>query len=684
MVPLLAIASPASGAVVINEVESQDPAPGSDFVELFNTDPTNPVDIGDYVLKDSGEGNNSTIPAGTMIAAHGFYLANVSGLGSPDEARLFTPGSATLVDNYSWTSHAAATYGRCPDGTGSFTSTVSATPNAANSCPAAAVTWPGGSAVSLASGFDFGTNLSGLAYKPSGSGARGVLWAVRNSPSILYRLVYDGTNWTPDTANGWGAGKQLLYPNGLGAPDAEGVTLAAGDPNVVYVSTERDGNGGTRPAVLSYDVSPAGATLTATRDWNLTPEFVPALGANLGLEAIAWVPDDLLVSKGFKDENTGVAYNPASYPGHGAGLFFVGVEQDGKIIAYALNQTADTFTRVATIASGFPAVMDLEYEPESTHLWAVCDDTCEGRTATLDIAPAGGNAGRFVVTNTYERPAGMANLNNEGFAIAPQAECVSGLKPVFWSDDTNNIGANALRAGTLNCTVLPSPPPPPDRDGDGKADSVDACPDVAASTANGCPAPPPPSDRDGDGKADTVDACPDVAAATANGCPLPPVATDGADTLNGDGGANVICGLLGDDVINGLGGNDTLWGDACNDKTKPLLAAAAGKDGNDTLNGGRGNDKLYGAGGNDKLFGGDGNDSLDGGGGRDRLDGGKGNDKLAGGSGLNTYSGGPGNDTIAAANGRKEKVDCGTGKHDSVRADKSDRVKGCEKVRRVK
>ena len=89
--------------------------------------------------------------------------------------------------------------------------------------------------------------------------------------------------------------------------------------------------------------------------------------------------------------------------------------------------------------------MDLEYEPESTHLWAACDNNCGGRTATLDIAPAGPKAGHFVVTNTYERPAGMPDLNNEGFAIAPQAECVGGLKPVFWSDDTQLDRERAAR-----------------------------------------------------------------------------------------------------------------------------------------------------------------------------------------------------------------------------------------------
>jgi Ca2+-binding RTX toxin-like protein len=639
VVALLAAATPASGAVVINEVESQ--SGGSDFVELFNTDALNPVNIGDWVLKDNGEGNNSSIPNGTMIQPGAFYLANVVGLGSPDSARLFMSDGTTLVDSTSWGSHASQTYGRCPDGSGVFFNTNSATPGAANDCPVAVAAWPGGSAVSIGdadNAFPPAGNISGLAYQPSGSSARGVLWAVKNGPSTLYRLVFDGTKWTQDTANGWTGGKTLVYPAGAGVPDSEGVTLAGGESNAVYVSTERDGNGPSKPEILRYDVSPAGTTLTATDEWDLTSDL-PGLPANSGLEAIAWVPDDVLVSKGFLDEHTAGLYNPANYTNHGTGLFFVGVEQTGEIRAYALNPTGDSFTRVATIVSGFPTIMDLEYEPETTHLWAACDDHCDGRTKTLDIAQSGPSLGHFAVTNTYERPTGIADdLNDEGFAIAPQAECVNSRKPVFWSDDDPN--SHVLHAGTLNCTV---------------------------------PAGPPPSDRDGDGKADSVDSCPDVAAATANGCPAPVVVgpTAGNDILNGTAAGEQICGLAGNDTINGLGGNDTLFGDACNVKAK-LLAATGG---NDKLNGGNGNDTLYGAGGNDVLNGGKG---------KDKLFGGRGNDTLTGGPGVNKYSGGAGNDTVNARNGSKETIDCGAGKKDKATVDRKDKVRGCEKVRRVK
>ena len=288
---------------------------------------------------------------------------------------------------------------------------------------------------------------------------------MRNSPSTLFRLIHDGTKWTPDTANGWGMGKTLVYPNGGGVPDAEGVTLAGGDANGIYVSVERNDSGAnadiSRPGVLRFDVTGAGSTLTAAREWNMTGDL-PGLGKNAGLEAITWVPDELLVAKGLIDDSTGKKYDPATHANHGKGLFFIGVEQDGRILAYALDQAAGTYTRVATIASGFPKLMDLTYDPETLRLWAVCDNDCNGRTATLDIAASG----KFEVTNVFERPAGMPNINNEGFAIAPQSECVAGLKPVFYTDD-DNTGGHALRTGAIKCTVLPkddkTPSPTPTR-----------------------------------------------------------------------------------------------------------------------------------------------------------------------------------------------------------------------------
>jgi hypothetical protein len=263
-----------------------------------------------------------------------------------------------------------------------------------------------------------------------------------------------------------------------------------------------------------------------------------------------------------------------------------------------------------------------------------------------------------------------------------------------------------------------------DDDNDGVPDAADNCAltanadqantDGAADGGNACD-----SDDDNDGVPDGTDNCSlvsnadqkntdgapdggDACDADANNDGVRDVVvlgpTNGDDLLNGDGAANVICGLIGNDTINGLGGNDTLFGDACDDKARPivgfgLIAAQAGTDGNDALNGGDGNDTLYGAGGtdtlngdngNDKLFGGDGNDALAGGAGNDSLDGGTGDDKLTGGKGVNRYKGGAGNDVLNARNGKRETVDCGAGKKDSASVDKKDKVKGCEKVKRAK
>ncbi|MEV0676107.1 lamin tail domain-containing protein [Actinosynnema sp. NPDC050436] len=438
-------AGAAASDVRINEVESSGGSPG-DWVELVNTG-TAAVDVSGWVVKDDDDSHAFTVPAGTAVAAGGHLALDVDpafGLGSSDSARLFRPGAGTPVDSYSWNGHATTTYGRCADGVGAFTTTTAPTKGSANACPGGTnpgTAWPGGSTVANADASNaFGTNMSGLAFE-----GPGVLWAVKNGPGTLYRLVPNGTTWRSDTANGWGSGKTLRFSNGSGDPDAEGVVAT---PDGLFVATERDNNGSSSaPKVLRYTTSGSGTTLTAAAEWNLTADL-PPVAANSGLEGITWVPDSFLTARGFRDQRTGSAYSPGSYPGHGTGLYFVGLEANGTIYAYALDQAGGGYTRVATVQSGFPAVMELEFEPESGHLWAVCDDTCQGRAKTLDV-----NAqGVLAVTHTYDRPAGMPDYNNEGFAIAPKSACASGRKPVLWADDGNS-GRHALRAGALPCTT---------------------------------------------------------------------------------------------------------------------------------------------------------------------------------------------------------------------------------------
>jgi len=314
--------------------------------------------------------------------------------------------------------------------------------------------WPGNPVIQPAdAGGVFQENLSGLAYQASGS-APGVLWAALNGPGSVFRLVRDGSIWTPDPRDDWGEGKRVHYPDGTGEPDAEGITFTgSGDGLALYVASERNNEvrDVSRNSVLRFDPGEPGATLVATHEWNLTSD-IPATGANSGIEAIAFVPDAFLVSSGFRDERVGGAYDPARYPDHGGGLFFVGVEGTGMIYGYALNHRDGSFGRIATISSGLPAVMALEFDPGSSRMWAVCDNGCDGRAALLSIddLPGSATTGRFTATAFHLRPGGMPNLNNEGFAVAPLEECAAGTRSVFWSDDGESDG-HSLRRGALAC-----------------------------------------------------------------------------------------------------------------------------------------------------------------------------------------------------------------------------------------
>jgi hypothetical protein len=444
----LAVAAPATaatGPVVINEVESNGDTP--DFIELTNTG-TSAVDISGYQLLDDDDDHDPVVvPAGTTLAPGAFAAFDTEpnfGLGDPDAARLFAVDGTTLLDEYEWPVHAITTYGRCPDGTGAFGTTAGATRGTANDCTGVlppvrtdTVIWPGSPDVSVVDDEGvLGEDQSGLYYE---------------APGVLWRLVWNGSVWTPDTANGWGQGKQLRYPDGEGEPDSEGVTLVDGDStNGVFVSTERDNTDDdtSKPVILRFDVSGSDAELVATDEWDMTDDL-PEVGPNLGFEALTWVPDDELVADGLRVDpptaaKAGPLYVPASGD-HFGGLFLAGLESNGDVYAYSLDATGTTFERVTSFSSGFPTVMELQWDAEADLLRAVCDNTCTGQQTTLGIRD-----GAFAVTAAYARPAGLPDVNNEGFAIAPDALCVDGAKPAIWADDDGTDG-HALRQGTIDC-----------------------------------------------------------------------------------------------------------------------------------------------------------------------------------------------------------------------------------------
>jgi hypothetical protein len=333
-------------------------------------------------------------------------------------------------------------------------------PSGTGPAPAGAVAWPGGASVTVAdqacawkttTGPE-GRDMSGLVFDPSNPG---VLYAAKNK-SWVFRLVKQGGLWVPDTTNGWGAGKQIFFPGGVNQPDSEGLTV--GPDGALYVTSERDNAHNSVPldSVLRFDPTSAGTTLTPTQQWDLTADFLadyPTLGANLGFEGVTFVPDTYLVRNGFVDQSTGLAYSPSDYPGHGTGLFFTALENDGKLYAYALNADG-SFHRVAVVNTGMASVMDVQYDADLHRIWALCDNTCAVSSTLLKVDTTGTIVPDVVYARPADQLAGLPNVNIEGFAIAPDSTCTDGSKEVVWSDDgIDGPGheGHALYSGTFPC-----------------------------------------------------------------------------------------------------------------------------------------------------------------------------------------------------------------------------------------
>lgn len=298
--------------------------------------------------------------------------------------------------------------------------------------------WPGGASVDvLDDAAPLGRNLSGIVHDPT---APGVLWAVRDDPGALLRLERRGTAWRE--SDGWAGGRTIEDASGA-RPDAEAVTVVPGEPGVVYVGSERDNGaaGASRNRVMRVAATGSGA-VRATQSWELST-VLPRTSANTGLEGLAWVPDPFVVASGVVDESTGRPYDPASHPGHGAGLFAVGVETSGAVVLVALRDDG-VATRIATVPTALAAVMELTFDAVHQVLWVVCDDTCDGRMVAL-----ANDGGRLAAVTMLRPPPALQRRNHEGFAVDPTTPC-TGTMAVFWVDDSPSDG-RSLRRGALPC-----------------------------------------------------------------------------------------------------------------------------------------------------------------------------------------------------------------------------------------
>jgi hypothetical protein len=266
---------------------------------------------------------------------------------------------------------------------------------------------------------------------------------VDNGEGRIWKLTASADG-SVSMVDGWADGKRVRFQKdasdpGAAGPDTEGITTDA--DGLVYVASERDNSakGVNENKILQVDPTGSGADLVALTEWDLTAQL-PAVGANLGIEAVEWVPDAALTGKLF-DGNAQAAYDPATYAGKNAGLFFVAVEDNGGVYAFAL--TADGSAQlVSTIDPGLAGVMALDYDSVLGVLWAVCDDGCHGASAQITL-----NGTAEPAVAQFARAEGLPDINNEGFATAPASLASNGQRPVWWFAD--GFASEALRTGTL-------------------------------------------------------------------------------------------------------------------------------------------------------------------------------------------------------------------------------------------
>ena len=217
-----------------------------------------------------------------------------------------------------------------------------------------------------------------------------------------------------------------------------------------------------------------------------------------------------------------------------------------------------------------------------------------------------------------------------------------------------------------------------------RADSSDSIAGDCEIIDRGPPPPPPPAPGTGPSPAATGLLGPaETRKLRPGACATDMLGSAVDDLLTGTSQGENLFGLQGNDVLRGLQGDDCLFGGIGSDR----LTGSDGEDrllGDDSARGVAGNDSLSGNSGADLLVGGPGRDRLYGGAGNDRIRGGRGSDRLRAGPGRNRLSGGAGNDRLHSANGRRDSVNCGLGRRDRARADRIDRVRGCEFVRRTR
>ncbi len=234
----------------------------------------------------------------------------------------------------------------------------------------------------------FSNNLSGAHWNPQSR----ELWLVINGPGTIVKVIENGIGGFQYEAE-WN-------PNG----DLEGITQSDLSDTTVFVIQENTGE------IKEFDVSSPGI-VNLVHTWDISLE-IPDYANSDGPEGITFVPDEWLISSGFKDQS-GALY--ISQHGMG-GLIFVAHQNGGNIYVFDLNRSTNAYTFVGEYETNRDESAGLEFDRSTGYLY-IWHNTGNNYLEVTDLSsfPAG-NIRKFTSTKEFFAP---DDGNLEGFALTP-------------------------------------------------------------------------------------------------------------------------------------------------------------------------------------------------------------------------------------------------------------------------
>lgn len=438
--------------VVINEVQSNDPNNGPDWIELANPTDSD-IDVSNIIIKDSKDKNPYTIKEGTTIKAGEFLViygdetgANgfAFGLGKGDSVRLFENGELIAEAKWPQDQHTSPTWGLYPDANGKeYRNTDEATPNGANSFAdiPKTISWPGSdNSIVFDTTATFLEDSSGLDF------ASGKLYAVDNGTAKFWILDEDRATGKLTFSKGFENGKSVSFIKdkdnaSAKGPDSEGITVD--DDGFIYIASERDNSNKAvnYNTILMVDPNSKEDRIATTKEWDLT-KLLPQVSANMGIESVEWISSN--DAKALVDKNTNKAFDITNYPNSiNKGVFLVALEDNGHVYAFVLNKDQSAIL-ISDIDSRLGGAMALDFDTKEKVLWVASDDGYGNKMAQI----------RFNGTNkpdiVFVEPASSVDksANNEGFAISRDNYVADEKRAVYRFRDGVNKGA--LTIGFIN------------------------------------------------------------------------------------------------------------------------------------------------------------------------------------------------------------------------------------------